>query len=200
MLPKKIEVMKNLKGVKSLYEKVFQGDNKVKLIVCIGVLGMVLILISSFTGKSKPVSEPEPTGTAEDYIVSMEKKLLNLVTSIEGVGRANVMVTMESGTQYVYAKEEKKNLDTTKDYSGEEEMTVVQKDNLEQRYILVDGGGGRKQALLETQLEPVVKGVVVVCEGAENPLVEQRIMNAVTTALAIPSNRVCVTKIHPQNQ
>ena len=39
-----------------------------------------------------------------------------------------------------------------------------------------------------------VKGVVVVCEGGDLPQVQQRIIEAVTTALNISSKRVCVTK------
>lgn len=38
------------------------------------------------------------------------------------------------------------------------------------------------------------EGVVVVCEGGDLPQVQQRIIEAVTTALNISSKRVCVTK------
>ena len=43
-------------------------------------------------------------------------------------------------------------------------------------------------------IEPKVRGVVVVCEGGDDPLVVARVMNAVTKALNISSDKVCVTK------
>ncbi len=43
-------------------------------------------------------------------------------------------------------------------------------------------------------IEPKVRGVVVVCEGGDDPLVVSRVMNAVTKALNISSDKVCVTK------
>lgn len=46
-----------------------------------------------------------------------------------------------------------------------------------------------------TELQPTVKGVVIVCEGGDQPLVQQRVTDAVTIALNISSKRVCVTKL-----
>lgn len=190
------ENMAKQQMMKSLMAK----ENRVRIITAAGVLGMVLILLSSFTEGEKPAEKATNPTTNDEYVVSLEHKLKTLVTSIDGVGKANVMVTIESGVEYIYAKEEKKNSDTTKDYAGDDELTVQQKDNTEHKYILVDGGGGKKQALLETQLEPKIKGVVVVCEGADNPMVESRVINAVTTALDIQSNQICVTKLNNQNK
>ena len=44
------------------------------------------------------------------------------------------------------------------------------------------------------EVEPVVKGVIIVCQGGNNPTVQQNIINAVTTALDISSARVCVVQ------
>ena len=52
-----------------------------------------------------------------------------------------------------------------------------------------------RQGLLVTELQPTVKGVVIVCEGGDQPLVQQRVTDAVTIALNISSKRVCVTKL-----
>ena len=40
-----------------------------------------------------------------------------------------------------------------------------------------------------------VRGVMILCEGAENPVVEQRVTEAVKTVLGIPASRICVEKI-----
>lgn len=42
--------------------------------------------------------------------------------------------------------------------------------------------------------EPEVRGVVVVCDGGDDPLTVAHVLEAVTKALDISSNKVCVTK------
>ncbi len=44
-------------------------------------------------------------------------------------------------------------------------------------------------------ITPVVRGVVVVCDGGDDPVVVNRVMSAVTKSLDISSNKVCVTKL-----
>lgn len=44
-------------------------------------------------------------------------------------------------------------------------------------------------------ITPVVRGVVIVCDGGDDPIVVSRVMDAVTRSLDISSNKVCVTKL-----
>ena len=43
-------------------------------------------------------------------------------------------------------------------------------------------------------IEPTVRGVVIVCDGGDDPLVASRVLDAVTKALDIRSDKVCITK------
>ena len=61
-------------------------------------------------------------------------------------------------------------------------------------YFSVRGSDGSEQALPLTELQPVIRGVVVVCPGGGDPAVAERITQAVTTALDISSARVCVVQ------
>jgi len=71
---------------------------------------------------------------------------------------------------------------------------VLERDDRQESIIVVDTENGR-QGLLVTEIQPTVKGVVVVCQGGDQPLVQERIINTITTALNISSKRVCVTKL-----
>lgn len=44
------------------------------------------------------------------------------------------------------------------------------------------------------EIEPVIRGVVVVCQGGGSPVVVERVTSAVTKALNISTAKVCVTK------
>lgn len=43
-------------------------------------------------------------------------------------------------------------------------------------------------------IEPKVRGVVIVCDGGDDPMVISRVLDAVTKALNISSDKVCITK------
>lgn len=182
----------SVSGIKEL----FTGEKRVRVIVALGLLGMALILLSQFwpAKKSDGVQTPDEALSNELYIDLLEKKLGGLIESIEGVGRAKVMVTLDSSAKMVYATEETTRTDHVQDVTGEERKKVQESGNTQVSYILVDRGSGQKEPLVTTRLEPTVKGVVVVCPGADNRLISVRIVDVVTTALGIGANKVCVVK------
>lgn len=45
------------------------------------------------------------------------------------------------------------------------------------------------------EIEPVIRGVVVACDGGDDVIVTQRVLSAVTKALNISSAKVCITKL-----
>ena len=44
-------------------------------------------------------------------------------------------------------------------------------------------------------ITPTVRGVVVVCEGGDDPVVAERVLSAVTKSLAVSSDKVSITKL-----
>ena len=127
----------------------------------------------------------------EAYIQSMEDKLGKLVEQVSGAGNCHVMVTLEQGTQYVFASESKKVIDETQSRDGNENSKVQQKDNSESRIVVLEENGVSRP-LVETSKEPQVKGVVVVCEGGSSSIVRERVTEVLTTVLGIGSHQVCV--------
>lgn len=175
----------------------FKGDKKIKWVVFIGLAGILLILLSELV----PQKSAEPLEGAvsvfadnEEFCKKTEEKIYRLVSSIEGVGEVKVWVTLESGVEYVYLQEQVRNTDLTTDYNDGNVKSLREKDNSEQKYILVNKNG-EEQPLVQKQLEPAVQGVVVVCEGAQSPQVNEQVVNAITCALGISSNRVYVAQL-----
>ncbi|HOB36530.1 MAG TPA: stage III sporulation protein AG [Candidatus Avimonas sp.] len=169
----------------------FKSKKGINAVVAIGLIGMLLIFLSTlFPGRDKPVEKGlKASMTAEEFVSKTEKKLSQIIRSIEGAGECRVMVTLENGVEYVYAREQDINTDRKEDDSGKSE-----RDGKRESIIIVDTENGR-QGLLVTEIQPTVKGVVVVCQGGDDPVVQERIASLVTTALNISSKRVCVTKL-----
>ncbi len=172
--------------------KWLQNGKGVKVAVALGLIGMVLILVSEWLPSGEGKVDTSPVKTTEQYRAETEQHLKELLSHMEGVGQCRIFVTFESGVEYVYATEQKGNSDYSENKNDSSEQ-VSQKENTEESIILIDGDNG-KTGLLRTEIQPQVKGVVVVCEGGGNAAVAERIVSAITTALNISSRRVCVTK------
>lgn len=189
----------NAQSAKGVFQKIADNDKIMKIIIIVGLIGIVLIFISGFfknTG-SKAVSAASSVPSSistEEYTKQLETGLTQMVTGIEGVGNAKVMVTLEKGVEQVYATEGKKSTQTTQDKSVSTTTKNQENNQDETSYIIVKDADGAQRALSVTEVQPIVKGVVVVCDGGNNPTVQKNVMDAVTTALNISSARVCVIK------
>lgn len=78
-----------------------------KVAVAAGILAIVLILVSDLSGGKDEKSVgtngnvPVTFGYSDVYADSMDTKLCELLTSIEGVGKVQVMLTVSSTEEYV---------------------------------------------------------------------------------------------------
>ena len=173
-----------------------KGDKGRTLLLIVGAVAILLIFLSSILPSSMPKEEAKTTQTfsVEAYTKELENRLMGVVCSIQGVGETQIMVTLENGVEYVYESEERKNTDKSQDISGDDTKRITEKDDTQRSVTVVDGSDG-KEALVRTQKEPTVKGVIIVCAGGDDAVVQQRVTQAVTTALDISSKRVCVTKL-----
>lgn len=170
------------------------GNEKYKKIIIIcGLVGIALIFVSNFfdTKKSEPVAINTETTTATVYKQDIEKSLTSMVSLIDGAGTAKVFVTVDCGTELVYAKDDKLTNDIN-NASGDENSKKL---DSQATYITVKLADGSEQAVTLKEIEPKVRGVLVVCSGGESPIIKERVLEAVTKSLDISSAKVCVTKL-----
>ncbi len=172
--------------------------NQQNIILILSISGLALIFISGLITPKKEkniscnCSKIETSMTAKKK--SLEESLENIVSGINGAGKSKVLITFEGTPETVYATEEKKNNEASEDKSEGDITRKKESNDSEKKFITVKDSDGGEKALAVTELEPKIKGAVVICPGADDPIVKNRITEAVTTALNINSNRVCITK------
>ena len=174
-----------------------KSDKGRRILIIVAAAGILLILLSEFIpSKSKSAEAPVLVAqlTEDQYIEKIESELKDILEKIEGVGEVELMITLEKGTEQVFATEGKSTVDRTSDDTANSGTRTTERSNSEEKLIILSETGGGQKPLVKTELQPQVKGVVVVCGGADKTVVEQRIIDTVTTALRIGSNRVCVAK------
>ncbi len=185
-----------LNRYKEIIEK-YSKNNMVLLLVVVAIMAMIFS-----TEKDEVVVQEQiidEITTTEEYTQSIQHKLTQMITSIEGVGNASVLVTLEGGISYEYATEERTSSDITQDVSSDSYTRTQQRDDTEENYIIISGENGEQTALVKQQIEPEIKGVVVVCEGGNEEVVQYNVIQAVTTALDIPTTKVYVAQITSEN-
>ena len=152
-----------------------------KCAVAVGVITMLLILVSDFskddTSRSEISNSTINFDSSDVYSDEIEKKLCKLLETVEGVGNADVMLTLRSTEEYIYAE-------TFRQGSSQSEND----------YVIIDKGS-QKEALLKKINNPAISGVVIVCEGGDDPRVCERIYKVVSTALDISTSKIYVAEM-----
>lgn len=164
------------------------GDKKRRLLVLVGVVGIALLALPELLPRGSSGANTTAGGSVvavSDIEAAFEKRITAVLAQVEGVGECRVMVTLENTATAVYAADSTRNdaqqADGSNNASGSEEVLFVDTDT---------GPVG----LLLTELQPSVKGVVVVCAGGADPTVREQVTQLVATAFHISSRRVCVAK------
>ena len=163
------------------------------LILTLAVAGIILIAVSYIWDEQpEPVTVSDATGStlAEDAR-QLEERLTEIIGQVAGAGETCVMVTMDTTRESVYAEDitsQRRSTQTGELGSGDEDFS-------EERTHVLLGNGSEESPLVEKRIEPIVRGVIILCEGAEDPVVEARVTEAVRTVLGISSSQICVEKI-----
>lgn len=181
-----------MKNYKKLFEIVVKNlKNNPKIIVVIGLVGITLILFSSVFETNDKTAVQTSKLTATDYCNSLESQLSEQIKEVVG-GDVKVMITLESGVEYIFASEAKNNESEIED-SDDDKKQKLQKDKQSQNnYILYKDENGNEVPLVVTEIMPSVKGVVVGCENGDNDYVCSIVKSLVTTALDVSYDKVCV--------
>lgn len=170
-----------MKKMKILLDKL---KNIKHIWVIFAVVIALILVVAYFSFFTKPKSDniqqdsTEEISSSEEYVASLENKLINVLSKLSGVGQTSVIITLESGFTYEYATDS----ETKTVVSGGTETTVKT-----ETIILVSG-----QPVVVKQNYPVIKGVVIVAKGAENFKVKMDIQSAAMTVLKIDSSNITI--------
>ena len=148
------------------------------LLMLLGILGMVLILISSFV----PSGETAAPAASEDPAAAIEARLSALISQIDGAGRTEVMVTLQDTGSTRYLSES----DETEEWAD----GLLQRKETSQQYVTSGGG-----AVEVASLTPTVEGVAVVCEGGGSAQVQNDIYEVIYALYGLSSSHVTVEKM-----
>lgn len=140
------------------------------------IAGALLMLLPS--GKTADTSQVFPD--SERYRTELEEQTRKLINELEGVSDCKVMITLESGYEYLYASDQ--TLDRAYDNSG-----TLLTSNAGKEYIL----NGEGYPIIISETPPTVSGIAVVAKNISAET-EYKIVRLLQAVYGISAHRISV--------
>ena len=196
-----MEILKKLKAV-------IEGQDRKKLVentVIVIVIGIIIIIAGStlLKGKGTDASRNE-NETAQKTTLSAntaasggnddESRLKVLLSQMKGVGNVDVMITYTTSSENVPAYDIKKNQSGTQEKDSGGGTRSISQEEYDSTLAYEDSSDGGKKPVILKKIEPEVKGVLVVADGADSAEVRERICNSVMVVLDVAAHKVQVVQ------
>ena len=161
------------------YERVKQRlaefAGKYRYVAIVLLAGVFLMLLPQKNGESQTQPQKQPDQTEE----SVELRLRNILSQVEGVGKVQVMLTESAGESVLYQT------DSDRSSGGD----------LWQQTVVITDQSRAEQGLIKSVSPPVYLGAVVVCQGGDLPAVRLAVTEAVANVTGISTDKITVLKM-----
>ena len=154
---------------------------KYKYALLTAALGAALLLWPAGRKAAAPDRPEAAPASGSLSTAETEKAMEEILGKIGGVGRVDVMLTLQDGGERVLAQ------DSSLRYSG----NARDPDNYERSSQPVTDGGG---VVVTQETFPQYRGALVVCEGGGNDAVRLQVVAAVSALTGLGSDRIAVVK------
>ena len=166
---------------KELGRKWLEKGKGLRWALLVILVGVVLLCIPTREAKKEPVEDTAQVQSARaEYDVStLEEKLAQTLSQIEGVGEVSVVLTLKSGTRQVYATEKAERSDSG---GSDSEETLAR----------ISTGSGSEEALRVMEIYPTFQGALVVCDGGNSASVRLAVTKSVAALTGLSTEKISV--------
>ena len=180
-----------LKDFTSKFGNLFDKKKYITVVLILGICGIAILTFSDvFSLPQKNKSSSTESLTLDQYVENLEKKTKKIISDVEGAGKCKIMITANASSKKEFATDEAITQDSQR---RDQEATV--KNDVEKEIVMVEDQNGNKTALVKSVFEPEIRGVLVLCEGADDKNVVENVTNAVKILLGVSANKISVLKM-----
>ena len=159
---------------------------KYKYALLAAVLGALLLLLPQQQNTAQEASEA-PEAERFDRL-ALQGEMEQILSSLDGVGRLSLMLTVDGGGEYELAQDE----DLSSKRSGAEGGEQSRRTE-----TVVLGSGSGAAVVVTQSIYPRFIGALVVCEGGGSAAVRLRVTQAVSALTGLSSDRITVVQGKP---
>lgn len=184
----------------TLKDKIRETDGKFSAsMIAVVVLGVMLLLGGDvFLGgkdEKKAQDETETVLEKKDYLSELEDKTKKILSQVTGAGKVDVMITLHSGSETVFAQENKKSTSETEENAPEGDSRGILSETEENSVVTINNGDGSTSPVVIKELTAEIAGIVIVAEGGDNIVVKDSLIRAAQALFNVPANKVEVFKM-----
>ena len=165
--------------VKAVVKKLCDIFQKYRYAVLVLIIGLVLIMIPTVNREEKNEPAVEKQTVKE---ISTQEKLTSLLSKIDGAGSVEVMLTVAEGEEIIYQE----NMDSSNDDDSS---------NTNIDTVTVTDAQKNQTGLVRKVNPPKYLGALVLCQGADDPIVKLAIVDAVSKITGLGTNCISVLKM-----
>lgn len=134
------------------------------------------------------------TGTDEDYVAYLEKRLTESLTRMANVGKVKVMITLKESSELVLEKDSAISRSATEEKDGQGGSRSISEMTSEENTVYSTDGAYSEPYVVKVHA-PKVEGVLVVAEGAGSGTVNRTIAEIVQALFGVEAHKVIVVKM-----
>ena len=165
------------------------------IIILIITVLIINVMWSSDDNKSKNKSEDTTkvlaqTTTANEEQDNLENRLENILESINGVGKAKVLIKYSESSSVVAVYNETKSESTTQENDGSSNKDVKQTES--KKEVAYTDENGKNTPITEKVIMPVIEGAIITAQGAGNANIKASIVSAVEAVTGLAVHKIQV--------
>ena len=167
------------------------------ILLLVGILLMVIVLPvpdGREGSEEKGIQAAGEMADTSDYEAYLEEKTARTLQYVEGVGKAEVMITLKSSSQKVIEKDQQSSSQTTEEEDSEGGTRTLNDISSDKTSIYEQNSDGSQSPYVSKELTPEIEGVVVIADGGDNAVVVQNITEAVQALFGVEAHKIKIMK------
>lgn len=162
------------------------------LFIFLGGLGKDKKYTGSLNPKENAIVDRQTLILLDKKKEEMAKDLAKILSHIKGIGRVEVELTLDTGPIQIYEFNRSEEVQILEEKDGDGGERSQKHKTWQEQVAVFRDAGGQERPMLIKELQPIVRGVLIVAEGADNVGLKADLARAASRVLGIPIHKVMV--------
>ena len=158
-------------------EKVRLWIKEYRYVILVLIIGILLMMLPQ--GKTEEKKDDNVLIPETEAVETLQEQLEQLLSLVQGAGKVRVLLTEAEGERVIYQTD------------GEQRS----QDSKRADTVIVSDSARAESGLVQQILPPSYMGAIILCQGADSASVRLSLIEAVSNATGLSSDRISVLKM-----
>lgn len=172
------------------------------ILLLIGILLVVIVIPvpkktdtkTAIEGEKDVSTETDGFDSTEKYEQYLERRVARALEHVEGVGKAEIVITLKSSGQKIIEKDIASSSQQSEEADSEGGTRSVQEGNSDKTSIYKQSSDGDSSPYVSKELSPEIAGVLVIADGGDNAVTVKDITEAIQALFGVEAHKIKIMK------